>query len=303
MEFIEPVTRIMKKIDTPDGAYSRQLAEKVVGVEGLCTFPIVAQMVLNILSKEEFKMSNVSAVVQRDPALAVKILKLANSAFFCRGKEVDSIDKAMVRLGKSNVMESVCAVATMAMFPDVDGIGMDIRDHCSATAAICQEMVADLLPSHKSGAFLCGLMHDVGKLFLISAGETLYAEATDTERGQPDAIVPLERRTLGYDHALLAAQLLSIWKFPAPIPEVVALHHEPALAYQDEEVGYVVAMCRIASQIERQLSGGHPNTEAFVEQLANGVDCEFAAVSEDYLLSKWDALVDARTLAQSVFGM
>ena len=302
MEFIEPITRIMSNIDTPDGAHSKKLSEKVLSVEGLCTFPVVAQMVLNILSKDDFKMSNVSAVVQRDPALAVKILKLANSAFFSRGKQVDTIDRAMMRLGKANVVESVCAVATMNMFPDVDGIGAEIRDHCSATAAICQEMVADLLPSHKSGAFLCGLMHDVGKLLLIASGETLYANASDEERGQADAISPVERKTLGFDHALLAGQLLSIWKFPAPIPDVVALHHEPALAYQNEEVGYVVAMCRISSQIDRQLASGQSNTDEFIEQLTSGVDCEFAAVSEDYLLGKWDALVGARSQALSVFG-
>lgn len=302
MEFIEPVTRIFKSIDTPDGVFTKAMEKKIAGIEGLCTFPVVAQMVLKILSKDDYKMSNVSAVINRDPAMAVKIMKLANSAFFCRGNPVDSIDKAMVRLGKANVVESVCAVATMNMFPDIDGIGKEIRDHCSATAAICQELVSDLLPSHKSGAFLCGLMHDVGKLLLMATGESLYVRGTEAERKKPDGIVPVERQSLGYDHALLAAQMLSLWKFPEPIPAVVALHHEPALAYQDEEVGYVVAMCRIASQIDRQLTfhGNHP--DEFVEKLTSGIDCEFAAVSEDYLLGKWSALVDARTQALSVFG-
>ncbi|MBN2717476.1 MAG: HDOD domain-containing protein [Deltaproteobacteria bacterium] len=303
MKFIEPVSQVMRIIDTPDGAYSKKLAAKVVGVEGLCTFPVVAQMVLNILSKEDFKMSNVSAIIQRDPALAVKIMKLANSAFFSRGKQVDSIDKAMVRLGKASVVESVCAVATMNMFPDVDGIGKQIRDHCASTAAICQSMVSDLLPSHKSGAFLCGLMHDVGKLFLISAGESLYATMPVMERQKADASVPVERATLGYDHALLAAQLLFTWQFPAPIAAVVALHHEPGLAYQNEDVGYVVAMCRIASQVDRQLAFGvEMETEEFVERIATGIDGEFAAVSEDYLLGKWNDLAEARNQALSVFG-
>ncbi|MBN2341746.1 MAG: HDOD domain-containing protein [Deltaproteobacteria bacterium] len=302
MDFIEPVARVMKQIDTPDGVYAKQMAAKIGGIEGLCTFPVVAQMVLKILSSENYKMATVSAVINRDPALAAKIMRLANSAFFSRGKEVDSIDKAMVRLGRANVVESVCAVATMDMFPDVDGVGKDIRDHCAATAAICQEIVTDLLPSHKNGAFLCGLMHDVGKLMLIASGESVYNTATEQQRIASDAMVPVERAAFGYDHALLAAQILSLWKFPDPIPLVVALHHEPALAYQNEEIGYVVAMCRIASQVDRQLAYNMVGVDEFVEILATGVDCAFAAVSEDYLLNKWETLSNARTQALSVFG-
>jgi HD-like signal output (HDOD) protein len=302
MEFIAPVTEVMKRIDAPDGTYAKGMATRIGSIEGLCTFPVVAQMVLKILSKSDFKMSNVSAVINRDPALAVKIMKLANSAFFCRGKPVDDLNKAMVRLGKANVVESVCAVATMDMFPDIDGIGREIRDHCAATAAICQSLVADLLPSQKSGAFLCGLMHDVGKLLLIASGETLYANASRVERVTADAMVPLERDALGYDHALLAAQLLSIWKFPEPIPSVVALHHEPAWAYQDKNLGYLVAMCRIASQIERQLANRTSNTDEFIEQIARGIDCEFAAISEDYLIGNWESFAEVRQQALSVLG-
>ena len=84
---------------------------------------------------------------------------------------------------------------------------------------------------------------------------------------------------------------------------MVALHHEPALAYQDESLGYEVAMCRIASQVDRQFAyDNQMTTEEFVEQIATKVDCEFAAVSEDYLLGKWDALSDAHNQALSVFG-
>jgi HD-like signal output (HDOD) protein len=190
----------------------------------------------------------------------------------------------------------------MEMFPDIDGIGREIQDHCAATAAICQTLVADLLPSEKSGAFLCGLMHDVGKLLLIAAGEMLYTIATEEERTTPDAMVPLERKALGYDHALLAAQLLSIWKFPEPIPSVVALHHEPALAYQDKKLGYMIAMCRIASQIERQLANRSSSTEEFVEQMVGEIDCQFAAATEEYLLGKWETLIEVRQQVLSVLG-
>lgn len=301
MEYIDSVAQVISRIDTPDQVVAKGMAKKIGGVEGLCTFPVVAQMVLKILSSEDYKMSNVSAVVNRDPALATKVMRLANSAFFSRGKLVDSIDKAMVRLGRTNVIETVCAVATMDIFPDVSGLGKEIRDHCAATAAICQALTADLLPSHKSGAFLCGLMHDIGKLLLIASQEVLYAIATPSELTEPNAMVPLERSELGYDHALLAGQILSLWKFPDPIPQVVALHHEPALAYQDKEIGFVIAMCRIASQIDRHLTYMPIRTEEFWEQMASEMDCQYAAVTEDYLITNWDSLVEARGQALSVF--
>lgn len=302
MDFIDSVAQVIKGLENEDEVVSRNMAVKIGMVDGLCTFPVVAQMVLKILSSDNYKMSNVSAVVNRDPALAAKVMRLANSAFFCRGKPADTLDKAMIRLGRANVIESVCAIATMEMFPDVDGIGKEIRDHCAATAAICQELVTELLPSHKSGAFLCGLMHDIGKLLLISSNETLYAEMTAGELKSPNTTVAIERRVLGYDHAVLAGQILWHWKFPAPIPQVVALHHEPALAYQDENVGFVVAMCRISSQIERQLSQNTVSVDDFIAQIVDEVDCQFAAVSEDYLFGKWENFQAARTASLSVFG-
>ena len=277
------------------------LAAKAALVQGLKTFPAVAQKVMAILGDPGFKIMDVARAVRDDPALGAKVMRVANSAFYSRGKEVTSFDQAIVRLGRNSVREVIAAVATMELFEDSRGIGRRFRDHCAATASISQALVRRLAPALGEGAFLVGLLHDIGKLLLISAGERLYETAPDEYLAKPDRAHLLELDALGFDHAVLAGQVLWRWQIPDPVPQVVAWHHQPALAYRDPAVDVLTAILRIADHLEPALAGDEEELAEFVDLFAEGPDCRFAGVSAAELRAALPELAAARADSLALF--
>lgn len=277
---------------------SYSLAAKLAEVDGLKTFPVVARQVLGILSRPEFKMSEVTMALEADPSLAAGVLRMANSAFFSRSKPVGSISQALVRLGGKTVREVVASVATMDLFPDSDGMGKRIRDHCAAVAALSQRLAAFFAPQDVEGLFLCGLMHDVGKMLLIESGECDYSP----EMLAPDGSHKEERDMLGYDHATLGAHVLDAWKLPAPIPKIVAWHHRPKKAYDDPQVRSKVALLRVSDQLDHLMSRGTADLETISSYLDRKPDAAEIGIEAHKLHEIWDELAEVRSDALDLFA-
>jgi HD-like signal output (HDOD) protein len=283
-------------------AAAASLTAKVALVQGLKTFPFVAQKVMSILGEPDFKIADVARAVRDDPALGAKVIRVANSAFYSRGRDVTSFDQAIVRLGRGTVREVVAAVSTMDLFADSSGIGRRFRDHCAATASISQVLVRRLAPALGEGAFLIGLLHDIGKLLLISAGEQLYETSPADSIAKPDRAHLIELDALGFDHAVLAGQILWHWQIPEPVPQVVAWHHRPALAFRDPDVGALTAILRIADHLERALASSEEELSEFIDLFAHGPDCRFAGVGAHDLRGMLPDLAAARSDSLALFS-
>ena len=281
---------------------SESMAAKVADLVGLKPFPVVAQKVLRILSKSDFRMVEITNALEEDPSLAVGLLRVSNSAFYAGSRSCASIPQAFMRLGSNAVRDVIIAVASLEMFPDTDGLGKRVRDHCATTAAIVHTLTRELVPWFTEGVFLAGLMHDIGKMLLMESGEVLYDRLDTTQTLAPDQVYLNERHMLGYDHAVLGGHVLTSWNIPDPIPKIVAWHHQPSRAYQDSEVGMRVALLRIADHLDAIFRDAPEDPEPHAEALAERSDCEFAGVSADKLKSQLEPLFEARLDALSMFG-
>ena len=279
------------------GCYAAQLAD----VDGLKTFPVVAGKALNTLSNPDFKVAEVTDIIKRDPSLASGVLRMANSAFFAGSKPVSSIHHAFVRLGRRSVQEVIAAVATMDLFPDTDGIGKRFRDHLAATAAIAQTLAREFASGHLEGVFLCGLLHDVGKMLLIESGEFDYG-MEPTENFRPDRMHGQEESLLGFDHARLGAWVLHCWKIPSPVPWAVAWHHKPEMAYADDEIGPLIALLRIADQIDFFAAHMADDLAREISCLDGSEDLVYANITAAQLLDVMDNLIEARNTSLALFG-
>ncbi len=278
-------------------SFAVQLAE----VDGLKTFPVVAQQALSVLSNPEFRVTEVTDLIKRDPSLAGGVMRMANSAFFAGGRPVSSIQQAFVRLGRRSVQEVIAAVATMDLFPDTGGIGKRFRDHCAAVAAIVQTLAREFQPDRVEGIFLCGLLHDVGKMLLIESGEFDYALA-DPTLFRPDRMREEEIALLGFDHAALGAVVMERWKLPEPIPWVTAWHHLPSRAYENKQVGPMVALLRVADQVDFIISRKLDTAEKEIEAMSGSADLAASNISVERLLECFESLADARTQSLTMFG-
>ncbi|MDD5308451.1 MAG: HDOD domain-containing protein [Deltaproteobacteria bacterium] len=306
MQFSKSVERVIaftvENASTTAERAAQSLAAKLVQVEGLKTFPVVAQKTMAILSDPDFEIAEVSRIVSEDPALGARVMRVANSAFYSRGMKVASFEQAVVRLGRIAVREVVAGAATMGLFPDSTGIGKAFRDHCAATASVAKTLARDLAPALEDGAFLTGLLHDIGKLLILSAGDPLYGRQDAAMLLTPDRTHLIELDELGFDHAALAGQILWHWQIPDPVPQIVAWHHQPALAYTEPVVDVVTAFLRIADHVEPMLAANEEHALSFIDLFAAGPDCRFTGVSADDLRRAWPQMIAARDESLSLFG-
>lgn len=293
--------------DAAGDSAAQSFAAKVADLEGLKPFPAVAQRVIEILADPDFRVHEVHAAIEEDPALAGRVLRVANSAAFAGANPVDSVSRAVIRLGAATVRELVVAMATVGMFHDVTGRGRVVREHCVATGSIARLLARDYLAGAAPGMFLAGLMHDVGKLLLMQSGEFPTLALTPLEHEEldrPNGSHVLEREHLGYDHAVLGGHAVMLWKIPFPTPQVVAWHHQPQRASDegDETVGEMVSALRAADQLERLLTADPPPDKRAVKDFCRLPECDQLGITPKALLANWSELFLAKVEASALFG-
>lgn len=289
-----------------DDQASHSLAARLADIEGLKPFPEVARNILAVFNDPDFSVSDVVAGIREDPALAAKVLRVANSAIFARKSRCVSITDAVMRLGARTVTEVVVAVSLADMFDDVTGYGKSVRDHCSATAAIARMLVLDCQPKYSDGMFLSGLMHDVGKMLLMQAEEFDYTARENHEILEPECDHLYERRQLGFDHAVLGGHVLAMWQMPEKVQTVVAWHHQPGRAFaHSQEIGMMVGVLRLADHIDSAMQrplGKGESLDQRIKALGRSSDADYARISADKLAAEWETLFHVRSDAVTLFS-
>ncbi|MBN2715135.1 MAG: HDOD domain-containing protein [Deltaproteobacteria bacterium] len=281
---------------------NESLAARIGAISGLKTFPVVAQKVISLLHKSDFTIDEITDTIRQDPSLAAGVLRLANSPFYMATHPITSLDLAFIRLGRNTVREVIFAVATMQLFPDTHGLGRLIRDHCACVAAIAHVLASRLRIGTPEVMFLAGLMHDIGIMLLIDSGEVLYSFSKDDALVNPACFRDTELEQVGFDHSILGAQVLSRWKVGAPVPQLVAYHHLPALAEQTPEISSMVSLLRLADTIEVHLGTAGTDGADFVASQSCQRECRLLGMDIGQLLKLWPELEAVRKQSIQLFS-
>lgn len=195
--------------------------EKIAGiVKELPSLPTVAQEVLHQLSVPGTHPTVLQNIMSRDPSLSLKVLRLANSAYYRRGGEISSLSDAIVLLGFKTIQSLVLSTAVQQVLNSAGSVAPKLWEHCFAVALSCRQVASHsgLSLTEREEAFLAGLFHDVAKGVIASRFSGIY----NTPKSVED-----ERDLLGFDHAQLGQVLLFKWQIPAALSEAVGGHHNP----------------------------------------------------------------------------
>jgi putative nucleotidyltransferase with HDIG domain len=285
-----------------DRAAARSLAARLGEFEGLRPFPAIVQELVAYIGQPDFKIDRVRQMIESDPALASRLMRVANSAAYRAYEACTSLPKAIMRIGASNLAHLAMALATLTFFKDLDGVGMKIRDHSAGTAAIARELAFRQGRNVVSSmVLLAGLLHDVGKLLLLQTGDRDYS-AMLAEELAANRAHSRERDMLGFDHAMLGGHVLSRWNLPAPLPQIVARHHRAKPG--EMRPGFIplaIAIVRLADQVDWMMATPGDPAPPTLRNLALSPDGVYAGLDETMMIEMWDDLRAARTEAQSLF--
>jgi len=119
-------------------------------------FPVVVQKVIACVSRPDFKTEQVRDLIEEDPALAARILRVANSVAFQTRLPCASIQDAIIRMGARAVTDLAAGMSAMTAFADVKGAGKAVREHCAGTAAIVRALAYRGTDGNRSGGGLLG---------------------------------------------------------------------------------------------------------------------------------------------------
>jgi HD-like signal output (HDOD) protein len=149
---------------------------------------------------------------------------------------------------------------------------------------------------------LAGLLHDVGKLLVLQSGDQAYAALVAREM-VPSSVHLKELSMWGFDHGMLGAHVLRSWNIPAPIPQLIAWHHQPKGGHCSATgLAQALDLLRLADVVDWLLAQGCPASSPWVARLAASPDGFRAGLSADTLPSLWSDLRAIREEALLVFA-
>lgn len=208
-------------------------------LEELPTLPAVALRLLEVTAADQSSLDEVVALISSDPSLTARILQLVHRADVGVRGEVSSIHRAVVLLGFEAVRSAVLAVSVFQSFGSLSERRAphfsrdEFWKHCVATAC-CAELMAAEIAAHEgrraanaldpAEAFICGLLHDLGKIALetiLPKSFSRVVEAADLLRGN---IADVERTVIGLDHMVVGKRLAERWQLPSVVRDCAWLH-------------------------------------------------------------------------------
>ena len=223
-------------------------------LDSLPALPAAAARLLELWRPEGIDTQEVVNALEPDGPLAERLISLARGRG--GGREIGDLGEAIGVLGVAAVRSAVPAMKVLQAVSDF-GSGLDRREfwrHCLATAAAA-ELAAEKLPkaTDPALAFLCGFLHDIGKLALDECLPKSYARvlaALEEGGGEP---AELERDIIGIDHTVVGRRLGQRWGLPRPAQEAIWLHHHSPQAVPPALVGAAAAgIVRLADALARQ---------------------------------------------------
>jgi putative nucleotidyltransferase with HDIG domain len=246
-------------------------------------------------------VAELSEVIERDPGLSARVLRMANSALYAPTRPCTSISNAAVRLGIRNIGRIAVALVAQGMFDDVDPLGARIRDHCIGVSLLVRRLALGVRQVDPDDLFLVGLLHDIGKLLAMQTSELDYHSIDGDLKNYPTEAHLKERQLVGWDHAVLAAHVIEQWQLPREIATIVALHHQPGRAFtQAGSIPQAVAYLRLADRLEYQLVNDPTIHESFFAKLEQESAFEYTHHDASTLRGLWPQLLltieDGRTM-------
>jgi HD-like signal output (HDOD) protein len=218
-------------IDKATGSIT--LDEIVARVSTLATLPDVYLRIKRILDDPASTHADVGEALQTDPAMAARLLRVANSAFYGRPGTITTITRAVGLLGTQQVHDLVLAAAVMQSFDGLFPEDLKPRDfwRASVTAATHAKLLAEhcsFLDAERM--FVAGLLAQVGQLVLleqlpVQMGSLGYLASQSGRR-----LCELQRDTLGFDYADVSGALFAAWNLPEALIEPIRRHTSPSMA-------------------------------------------------------------------------
>lgn len=220
---------------------------------------------LQAVARDDASMDELAELVRREPALAARVLTVANSAAFRGRGEMRSLKQCLQVLGVRTLHSIAASIAVREAFAGLPGARAGDFDgfwrHALMVAELAQAIAVATGQGDAEEAYLAGLLHDVGELLLLGGLPAQYGPLLAEAGGTETALLALERAALQTDHAEVGAWLVERWQLPSFMADALLFHH-----HTPEEVALADPLTRalwVAHACDALAADAAPDAAAF----------------------------------------
>lgn len=268
------------------------MSDIVKSVRELPALPVIVIELMSTMDQEDAGGNELAEKLSRDQALTAKTLRLANSSFYGMQSKVTSIQQAIAILGFNGVRTLVTTAAVIGSFSGSKSGTFDFLAfwrHSVATA-VCAKLLAKSLHLNQDYAFMIGLLHDIGRLVLVTSSPEHYAEVLNHRAQRDCCLLDAELAVLGVPHTIVGGALAAHWKFPLLMQKAIESHHDRAhgtmpslagLVHIADAIAHGLDLSGIDDDIVPPVSAETWNSLGLSQDIADGIFCETEAQFEE----------------------
>jgi len=283
------------------GAKER-IAKIIEDVDSLPSLPSIVMKLIEVVNSSDSSAEDAAELIEKDPALTSKMIRLANSAFYGIPRSISSVTSAVVVLGFNTIRSLVLSASVAKMFEGKHSLDMDRFWKHSVVTAMASKIIVRHLMSVRmmdpESAFCAGVLHDIGKLIFSQYMSEDYAAVCAYAREKRVPLIEAEDKFLGVNHAKVGKILAEKWSLPLDLEYAIVHHHHPEGAEKALNLANIIHLADIithdlgcnlwddevhvqeSAQCREELKIGDADFEKIMTNIENSIDKsqEFMAV-------------------------
>lgn len=229
----------------------------VVGARSIPLMPGAAQKAFKLSVDPKAEARDFIEVIESDEALSARVIKIANSVFFDRGKPTSTIEESVTLIGINELRCLLSSTTLSELFPTSNRLRWQLWVNDVSTALIARSIAQRILPSKTEAAFLAGLLHDIGKLLLLQRVSPDYQKILELVKTDGAEFCGAEEQLFPFDHTEVGHLIGEKWSFSAELISIIANHHKPWPYLIQGQIS-LAGIVKAADIISHALGHGHP---------------------------------------------
>jgi HD-like signal output (HDOD) protein len=243
------------------------IASLLENTDDLPVMPAPILRVMHLAGEPSSSAAQLAEAISAEPALAGRVLKFANSAYYGMPGEVTTIQAGVVLLGIKTVRNLAMIAAAHSWFGESasPGVTKALWEHAIAVAAAADAIATLNAPAVANEAFCAGLLHDIGKTVLVLRLGNGYSRMMEKAKAGAIADYVAEREALGFTHADIGFELACRWNLPERLRLPILYHNEPDLAEPSSALADIIHVADVLYWRSQDENGNNvtPNESAF----------------------------------------
>jgi len=270
----------------------KQILQKIDRIQDIPTLPAIVFELNKYLQDPEVSIAKVSETIEKDQAIALKILKLVNSAFYGFKTRISDIRNAVILLGYNAVRNSIISVSVIKSFSPVLSLeGFDITEfwkHSLAVAVTGKNLAQTSHRESPDNCFVGGLLHDVGKIIMAQYFRDMFEKVWLAARNEYASFYEAEKNEIPIDHTKIGGYLAAKWQLPQGLVDAIRWHHDYQPQNKNADFKLIIYLANIivnTYNVDRELridlSSMHPHAVKFMMNLVEDVSDWYNGLAEE----------------------